>query len=467
MTLHDMIRAARALVPGLRSLAMVGDRLEQLPYYRHFASELATLPSELDILDLTGLPIVEVRRRVAALPDHAAILYFGINRDEMASFVAAEVLPLIAEVAQRPIVVNTETYLGVGGTGGFVMMPGPIGQEAGRLALRILNGEAASSIPVSQGKFIRPIFDWQQLQRRGIAETMLPVGSEVRFRPRSIWDQYGWQVATSTAVIVVQSALIVGLYVEHRRRRTAERLARERLADLAYMNRRATVGQLSASIAHEVSQPLSAIVASANAALRWLGRSMPELDEARSALRRIVDIGHRASGIVGSIRAMVKRGEGRRFPLDVNDLVRSVLLLLQDEFKLSRIALQLELAEGLPHVVADGIQLEQVIVNLVMNAIEAMGYGNARPGVLRIASGVRREGGIELVIEDSGPGIGPEDIDRIFAPFFTTKSGGMGMGLSICRSIVEAHEGRLWAGAASGRGAVFHVVLPVSDREES
>ena len=232
-------------------------------------------------------------------------------------------------------------------------------------------------------------------------------------------------------------------------------------SELARVARLTTMGEMTASIAHEVNQPLSAIVANGSAGLRWLANATPNLDEARAAFKRIVNDGHRASEVISTIRAMFKKDAQARSWLEVNDLVRDVLRLAHGELQSHGVSVRTRLAAGLPRVLADRVQLQQVILNLVMNAVEAMSPVTDRARVLRVACELCRPSNVLLTVEDSGTGIEPDNMDRIFETFYTTKSHGMGMGLSICRSIVEAHGGSLAASRAHPRGSVFQIVLPI------
>jgi C4-dicarboxylate-specific signal transduction histidine kinase len=218
---------------------------------------------------------------------------------------------------------------------------------------------------------------------------------------------------------------------------------------------------MAASIAHEINQPLAAIVMDGNASLRWLGHTPPNLDEARVALNRIVKDGHRASDIIGSIRGIFRKGDEGRAPLNVNDLIREILRLTQGEIQNGRVSVETDLTDALPEVLGNRVQLQLVFRNLITNAVEAMSSVGDRQRMLRISSG-RTPSGVRIAVADCGSGIDSEDLDRIFHTFFTTKSQGMGMGLSICQSIVEAHGGELSASPAQPHGAVFEVVLPAA-----
>jgi PAS domain S-box-containing protein len=256
-------------------------------------------------------------------------------------------------------------------------------------------------------------------------------------------------------------SMFLGSMVDISERRRAEDQLQTTQAELARVQRSTMMGEITASIAHEINQPLAAIVTNANSGLRWLGNKTPDLGEAQTALRRIVSDGHRAGAVIAGVRAMFKRGERASAYSDVNALIREVLALVNGELKNNKVEAQLVLGDGIPKILADRVQLQQVVLNLMMNAIEAMGSMQNGARVLGVNSEVRDGRDILITVKDSGPGIEPENLDRIFDRFFTTKSNGMGMGLSICRSIVEAHNGRLWAEPDVRPGSVFRLSLPV------
>jgi PAS domain S-box-containing protein len=252
------------------------------------------------------------------------------------------------------------------------------------------------------------------------------------------------------------------------RKRAEEKLrsSEQRLLDaqmeLARVTRVTTLGELTASIAHEVNQPLAAVVANAQACLRWLDRGIPDLDAVRRSLEWVIDDGNRASEVIRRVRALVNKTDLEKVPLDVNDVVRETIGLMQREVFSHQVSLRMELAPALPTVLGDRVQLQQVIINLVMNGIEAMRSVTDRPRELLIRSRQHEPQQVLLSVTDCGIGISAENADRLFNAFFTTKSSGMGMGLSICRSIMEAHGGRLWATANVPHGAAFQFTLPVN-----
>jgi C4-dicarboxylate-specific signal transduction histidine kinase len=246
---------------------------------------------------------------------------------------------------------------------------------------------------------------------------------------------------------------------------TASKQAQEALqtaqADLAHVARAVAFAEMSASIAHEVNQPLTSIVANGEAGLRWLNREGPEIGEALAAMRRIVSGANRASGVVGRIRELAKKVHPEVIELSINDLIDDSVALVKRETLGQRVTVQLRLAPGLPLIHGDRIQLQQVIINLLMNAVEAMGTVVDRARVVTIKTERQDSDQVLVAVEDVGIGIEPKSLDRLFSPFYTTKPGGMGIGLSICRSIVEAHEGKVWASRNSGPGMTFQFTIPV------
>jgi PAS domain S-box-containing protein len=247
--------------------------------------------------------------------------------------------------------------------------------------------------------------------------------------------------------------------------RESERRYRETLMELAHANRVTSMGQLTASIAHEVNQPITAAVINAEAALRWLGAQPPNLEEVRGALGLIIEDGTRAGNVIGGIRALIKKVPPRQACLDLNEAIREVIALTRGEAARTGVSVRTDLADGLPLIYGDRVQLQQVILNLIINAIEAMSGVAETPRALLISTGQAEPGGVLVAVRDSGPGLDPASLEHLFNAFYTTKAGGMGMGLAICRSIIEAHDGQLCASANEPRGAVFQFTLPLQRNE--
>ena len=253
----------------------------------------------------------------------------------------------------------------------------------------------------------------------------------------------------------------VGTVMDVTERKRAEEALREAQAELAHVTRVTILGELAASIAHEINQPLAAVITNGSACLRWLAGATPNLDEAREAVGRIIRDGKRASDVIGRIRALVKKSGTEQVRLDINEVIQEVVGLIQTEIPKNGVVLRMELAPDLPRVLGDRVQLQQVILNLVMNGIEAMSAVTDRSRDLLLRSRQYESDKVLIAVQDSGIGLQLESLDHLFEAFFTTKPKGMGMGLAISRSIMEAHGGRLWAVPNDGPGVTFEFALPV------
>ena len=466
--MQGSIEIARALVPGLKQIVLVGDPLEKQPFRRHFQAELAQAAPELVLKDLTGLPFAEVKKQVAALPNNSAILYTAITNDGAGTtYVPQEAGEVVAAAANRPVVVDLDNRIGRGGTGGAVVQPAVIGEEAAQLVLRIFAGGDASRIPLDVSASIKPVFDSRELIRWGISDAQLPPGSEVRFLSR----RRGNDIAHKGSLFFSRC---------YSRRRSSSRCCTriagagqrkravlELSGDLAHVNRVATAGELAASIAHEIRQPLAAIVARGSAGLNWLKKAPPDIDKVRDALENIVNNGHRADQVLRNTRAMFGKGDTSQETFNVNKVVDEVLALVGNRISEERVQLIKKYGEmPLPAVRANRIELQQVLLNLIMNAIEAMSMMSGGDRVLKLTTEVTRTGRVLIAVQDSGPGIAVDQLDLIFKSFFTTKPGGMGVGLSISRTIVEAHGGQLTVARGDPVGMVFTIDLPLRVRRQ-
>jgi C4-dicarboxylate-specific signal transduction histidine kinase len=370
--------------------------------------------------------------------------------------------------------------------------------------VRLLDPIGGATIDVNRGRATREFLDWLQVQLSTLDESLrkqiIPnvVGLDDRLKSlRGIVIPIGFNayaglvavgcersdfptetdrmlltVAANHAAIAFRSANLI-----HERRRAEEEARKARdefemkvmertaelqrtMAELTHMNRVATAGVLAASIAHEINQPLTGIVISASAARRWLALSEPSIEEARDALDQIERDGHRAGEIITSLRGMFKKETQARKPIAINKLIFAVLAIVRHELQKHGVELRTELDESLPALEGDRVQLQQVVLNLVMNAIEAM--QSVAPRILSIRSCVSKPNFVHVAVEDTGTGIDPSNHDHIFNPMFTTKERGMGIGLSVCHSIIKSHNGRIWVTRGIDTGSIFQFELPTN-----
>jgi PAS domain S-box-containing protein len=304
--------------------------------------------------------------------------------------------------------------------------------------------------------------EWRDVDDQAFAE--LKATGTVQPREKEYFRKDGSRVPVLVARAIFEWNQDEGVafVLDLTERKHVQGALRDAQANLAHVVRVTTLGELAASIAHEVNQPLGAVVNAAAACLRWLDRATPDLDEARRAVGWITTEANRATEVIRRVRALAKKTDLEMVPLDINHVVREVVALVQRELTSHQASLRMELAPALPMILGDRVQLQQVIINLVMNGAEAMQSVTDRPRELMIRSSQDETQQVLVSVTDCGVGISAENADRLFNAFFTTKSGGMGMGLSICRSIMEAHGGRLWATASMPHGATFQFTLPVN-----
>jgi signal transduction histidine kinase len=428
------------------------------------AKEVEPLSNRVRFSWTDHLSFDKLLKQVAALPPHSAI-FWGQMAVDAAGVVheGGMALAKLHAVTNAPIFSYDESFFGREILGGPLLVTADSGRQTAAVAVRILGGEKPGDIETPVVQFGRPMFDWREMQRWGIRESRLPPGSEILFRDPTAWERYRLEILAICAGFLLQGALISWLIYEHRRRNRAEILARNSMSELAHINRVATAGELSASIAHEVNQPLTGIVTRAGAARRWLAAEKPDLEKVRAALAQIETAGHRASDVVTNIKSMFQKDTQDRSEIDINKLIWTVMDLVYIDLQKHQIELKTELSDQLPPILGNRIQLQQVILNLVMNAIDAMRSVPDR--VLTVKTTLNEVDGVHVSIADTGIGIDPTNVNQIFKPLFTTKEHGMGMGLSICRSVIENHNGRIWVSAGQERGSIFHLILPTDGGE--
>jgi signal transduction histidine kinase len=418
--------------------------------------------------DLTFDQILDL---VSKLPPHSFVLLGLFMRDAYGvTYNEDDALVRLHAVSQAPINGLYQHQMGLGIVGGRLYQGELEGEEGARVAARILRGEQASNLPPMFVGTRPPAYDWRELRRWGISESRLAPGSIVLFRQPTAWELYRWHVAGVVALITSQAVLIFVLFAQLRRRRVAE-IARRRAeaeaqqerTQLQHVARVATLGELTSTLTHELKQPLNAISTNSTLAVRQLDAAKPDLQELRGTLCEIGDIAQRAGEMIQGMRDMLKRDTPGFANVDLNHLIHSVVRIVNSDAVRLGVTMQLDLSSGLRAVKGDSVQLRQVLLNLMLNAFGAMsepGLDSARRLIVRTSS---IDGSTVLIeVQDNGTGIAPEKLESIFNPFITSKRDGVGMGLSICRSIVERHGGKIWAANNPDRGATFSITLPVS-----
>lgn len=413
-----------------------------------------------EVKAVSGTPIADFPKAFGRLPGDTILLYTMMFRDSQGrSVVPVDAARALAAAASVPVFSVHATYLGTGILGGALFDYAHEGRAAGDIALRILRGEPPATIPLLDRSPRLHAVDDRVLRRFRIPEARLPTGYELRYRQPTFWEQYRWRIVAVGVTLGIETALLVALLAERQSRLRAERESRQRGQELAHATRLATVGELAASISHEINQPLGAILANAETAELLLESKGASPDELRRILADIRRDDVRASRVVSRVRALAGRRSIEMKPLAVNAIADAASALLEPEARRRGIVLERDFRAGLPEVRGDEISLQQVVINLALNGMEAM--TETPSGLRRLSIATRDGAGRVLVrVSDTGRGIAADHEPRLFDSFFTTKRHGLGLGLSICRSIVDAHGGRIAAQNNGGSGATFEFDLP-------
>jgi signal transduction histidine kinase/ABC-type uncharacterized transport system substrate-binding protein len=451
------------VLPDTKHVAVVvgASPVEQF-WRQEIAREVKPLEGRLAFTWYNDLSFEEILKRAAALPPHSAIFWELMSVD--AAGVVHEgntALARLHAVANAPIFSYDESFFGSAIVGGPLLSVLEGSRQTAAVAMRILGGEKAGHIKVSPIGFAAPKYDWREMQRWGISESRLPLGSEILFREPTAWEKYQWQIVLTAIALLLQTALIVGLLNERRRRRTVEVEAHQRMAQLAHLNRQSTAGELSASIAHELRQPLGAILSNTETAELMLDSPTRNDEEIKTILADIKRADLRAEAVIERLRQLFSKSEVEAVNVNLNETVREVIGILAAQAAAHNVTLKTALISDPLIVKGDRVELEQVILNLVVNAIDALAKTSTDNRRIKVRTGLVDENTAELSVSDNGPGVRPDVLKQIFEPFFTTKDGGMGMGLAISRTIVEVHGGRLSAENRAGGGAIFRLTLPV------
>jgi signal transduction histidine kinase len=452
-----------SISPDTKVVAIINGNSPNEKYWqKEMRRELQPLDGRIEIRWYDNLSYDDVLKQTASLPPHSAIFWYQMIVD--AAGVAHEgdrALTRLYASANAPIFTHDDAFFGQEIVGGPMHSALGGSRRAMEVAMRILGGENPSDIKTPPSDFAPPKYDWRELQRWKISESRLPSGSEILFREPTIWQRYSWQISLVIAVILLQAGLISALLHQHRRRQFAEVQARQRMAELAHVNRFSTAGVLTASIAHEINQPLGSILTNAETAQAILKSPSPDIVELNEIVDDIVRDDRRASEVIRRMKSLLTKTPFELKRLDFNEVVRETVEFLLPPAVARKVELTSVITQNTLPILGDRIQLQQVILNLVVNGIDAMKDTPAENRIISIRTS-RVEKFAELSVSDRGPGIPEDNLKEVFEPFFTSKAEGMGMGLSIARTIVEAHHGLIWAKNRDHGGASISVRLPLS-----
>jgi signal transduction histidine kinase len=460
---------ARALQPDAERVVLVAGASEMDSLLLSVAlRQITPLLNGMELKVLQNWSYESLIDSLRRIPPRTFVIFSAFSRDQRGGkFNTGDLIASLTRVASAPVYGFVRTWAGNGIVGGGVMDFGDDGTRTGRLLVRVLRRAPGEPMPPREVAATPLVVDWRELQRWGLSEKRLPANTEVLFRTPSPWERYRTTILATLCVLLLQSALILWLLVEHRRRRRSEAALREsetraveQRLELAHLARVALVGELSTALAHEMKQPLAAIMANVSVGRRLLQANDVATAELREILEDIRADDQRASDVIDHLRDLVKKDGAKAQVLSANQVVTEVLALMRTDLHRRGVVVTIRLCEPAPLVFGDRVQLHQVILNLVMNACDAMSDTPAGERLLVVSTATHGDARIE--IRDAGTGIAPDTLAKVFEPFVTTKREGLGLGLAICRSIVTSHGGHITAANNRERGATFVVALPLT-----
>jgi signal transduction histidine kinase len=412
----------------------------------------------------TNRSVADLSTAVSGLRPGTVILLSRFQTDINGQpFYPAQIAQMLVPRATVPIYVFGGSMIGSGVVGGSVVDPETLGAHGGELAFKLLCGVQPKDLPIDIETAGKPIVDWRALQHWKLSERSLPSHCEVRYRPVTLWEQHRELILISLGVFLAQAVTIIGLLTQRSlRQRAEEEMLRQRM-ELAHVTRVSTMGQLAASLAHELTQPLGAILRNTEAAEQFLQQENPDLAEIRAILEDIRKDDQRAGSVIQRMRSLLKRRSVELKPLDLAELVRDSLLLVRKDARVRQVKINLEVPEKLPMVRGDRVHIQQVLLILTLNALDAMANVPVEERTLTLKVRVLKDRFVQVAVIDSGTGIAADRQPRLFEPFFTTKTDGMGMGLAIAQTIIDAHGGTIQGVNNTGRGATFQFTLGLKD----
>lgn len=409
----------------------------------------------------TNAPVEDMCKAASTLTEGTVIMLGTVQRDGAGEpFYTSQVVQMLAPSSGVPVYVLGAGLIGSGAVGGYVVNTEDLGAAAGKQALSALNGVPVSQIPIELRTNGTPIVDCRALERWHIKQSRLPADTIIRYRPQSLWEDHKLLIVLVGLGFLGQAITIVALLLQRKRQRFAEAQIERQRMELAHVSRVSTMGQLASALTHELNQPLGAILRNAEAAEIFLQNNPPNLEEIRAILTDIRRDDKRAGNVIDRMRALYKRRSVISSRVDMRELVEDTVALTRADANSRQVKLTVQMPVQLPHVQGDRVQLQQVLLNLILNGMDAMA-GVPRTGrSLVVRASETRNKNLQVEVKDHGTGISPDYAAQIFEPFFTTKSNGMGMGLAISQTIIEAHGGDIWVESKGGEGATFTFILP-------
>lgn len=450
------------LQPETRRVVVIGGTSEMDRLNLGRIEEVARSLDGIEFDFWTNRPVAELSGAVKSMPENTVILLSTVQRDVTGQrFFMSQLAQMLAPSANAPMYVLGGWAVGSGAVGGAVVDPDDLGARAGLLASRVLGGTPTGGLPIEVATRGTPMVDWRAMRRWDISESRLPAGCTVRYRPRSLWEEHQSLILFTLVVFLAQAVTIAGLLAQRAWRRRAEAEILNQRTELAHVARVSTMGQLSSALAHELNQPLGAILRNAEAAELFLQRENPDLQEIRAILADIRKDDQRAGSVIDRMRSLLRRHSLESNPLDLRGLLEETVTLTRSDALARQVDLTLKLPAMLPVMHGDRVHLQQVLLNLILNGMDAMADRGAEERLLTVRAGLTEDGSVEVAVCDCGAGIPPDKMKFLFEPFFTTKRNGMGMGLAISRTIIEAHGGKIRAENNAAKGATFKFILPV------
>jgi signal transduction histidine kinase len=459
------LELAQQLQPAARHLVVVGGAgAYDQRWLNDVRRELQPYSERYDTKYIVGRSYEDTLKEVSQLPKNTIVImsFFFVDGSDQ-TYSSPKVAADVARASSAPVYSPISTNLGEGIVGGYMDSWEDHGIAAADVALQILAGKPPETIQRDNKPRQAYHVDARQLTRWNIGSARIPAGSEVHYREFNVWERYRWEIIAIVATVILQAAVITGLFFERRRRRNAELELRERLMEVIHLNRTAVAGALSASVAHELNQPLGAIQSYAEAALLYLQADPPNVARAHDILGNILRDDQRAAKIIAHLRSLLKkRNQSELQEFDLTDVVDDTVQIVRPEARKKGIDLT-AMNTGFPLPVrGDRIQVQQVLMNLAMNGLDAM--HDCRPGEAKmlISTALVDGSAVRVSVADSGTGVPPNKLNEIFDAFYTTKGQGTGLGLSIARTIVETYGGKIWAENRPGGGATFFFTMPLS-----